>query len=1045
MSGTVSTFAGAGPFQSGFVNATGTSAKFNNPRGISADSSGNLYVADTSNNCIRKINTGAVVTTFAGQATSGSTNSTGTAASFFAPTDTVVDSSGNVFVADNGNNMIRKITSAGVVTTLAGQTTSGFLDSTGTAAKFNAPQGVTVDGSGNVYVADTNNNRIRKITSGGVVTTLAGTATAGSTDGTGTGATFNSPYGIYWDPTASVLYVGQSGSIRRVTTAGVVTTVVSGLGWIKGITVDNNGNMYASDATNNKILLISGGAASTAAGTGGSNWIDGDATTTAQFSAQSHICWSNGWMYIADTSNAAIRQFSPVTVVTSTDTGSGTEATSAESSAMSVPPSKVAFTLLAANNAGNGGTSYVMGPVSPAANSGLLAFVSTAHNPTATGDSLTCTGFGLNWTLIGQAVNPNGNCKIAVFYAQCGSSPGSGSVTVSFPNANQRDMPYALVQVTGHDPSLFVKQNAIGAEQSPGFAPFNFGATLGTMGSPYSRSIGFYVLFAGGTTTATQPTGWTSLFAGVGASNSSYGQLADSPNADTNGIATSSTSTVAMWAVLEVAGSIAALPNDSGAFTDGGENVVISRNLSDTDTGSATDAQLLYEAVGVKNDTDTGTFTESNGTVVQLTFDDDTAFFDEAAFLHQMGLSDPDTGTFTETEAVTASLVAPTDTATGTESLVDPFLLSDATDPGGDDVVVLDDQTVVHDVEGKTDTDNVSAVDAEALDNIATDAGVFTEGDNSQQQLTPKVSADSGTFTESANLDRFEYHAKTDAETFTFTDAEAELSGPGEDISEVADTGTFTESEVAEDVTFQDRFGDDPVAATDAEALLGQPADDDPVTATDGGEAVVRQVSDNDSVHISDSPAEAILNLLSSADTARFRDTGDLFEVIHGIITGDTGRFRDLIDYAIFIPPPDGSSPNDRSYNLQDLFSADEVETALSSDGTDNDDVTLAEDFSLEAGWGDDDDAGLTDAEAVEGFLADSDTVSCSDSEHLEILDADSLACDDGGEQVKIYYPKPPVGRLTVNNPGGRIEVSGGAGKVQMNNPSAKIREGRNE
>ena len=144
-----------------------------------------------------------------------------------------VDGSGNVYVADTNNHTIRKITSAGVVTTLAGTAgTSGSTNATGTAATFNRPRGVAVDGSGNIYVADTDNHIIRKITSGGVVTTFAGTAgNPGSTDGSGAAARFNYPNGLAVDVNGDV-YVADTGNhtVRRITSDGVVSTLVGQAG-----------------------------------------------------------------------------------------------------------------------------------------------------------------------------------------------------------------------------------------------------------------------------------------------------------------------------------------------------------------------------------------------------------------------------------------------------------------------------------------------------------------------------------------------------------------------------------------------------------------------------------------------------------------------------------------------------------------------------------------------------------------------------------------------------------------------------------------------
>ncbi|HIF27927.1 MAG TPA: hypothetical protein EYQ40_05270, partial [Candidatus Marinimicrobia bacterium] len=221
----VTTLAGSG--SQGSANGTGTAAAFYLPTDVALDGSGNVYVGDQYNHLIRKITSGGVVSTLAGSGSQGSTNGTGTAASFYKPSGVAVDGSGNVYVADKDNHLIRKITSGGVVTTLAGSGSVGSANGTGTAASFNYPSGVAVDGSGNVYVGDWGNHLIRKITSAGVVSTFAGSGSAGSANGTGTAATFNHPYGVAVDGSGNVYVADYLGNhlIRKITSAGVVTTL----------------------------------------------------------------------------------------------------------------------------------------------------------------------------------------------------------------------------------------------------------------------------------------------------------------------------------------------------------------------------------------------------------------------------------------------------------------------------------------------------------------------------------------------------------------------------------------------------------------------------------------------------------------------------------------------------------------------------------------------------------------------------------------------------------------------------------------------------
>lgn len=223
-----STYAG----ETGYGNSDGPAglARFDHPWSVAVDGSGNLFVADTANHTIRKIAPDGSVTTYAGTAgVSGSADGTGAFARFKSPQGVAVDASGNVYVGDAGNYTVRKIAPGGVVSTLAGGVgLNGSTDATGLDARFNAPFGVAVDGSGNVYVADVFNNTIRKIN--GVtrgVTTLAGTAgSSGSTDATGAVARFSYPAGVAVDGGGNV-YVADlaNNTIRKVTAGGVVTTL----------------------------------------------------------------------------------------------------------------------------------------------------------------------------------------------------------------------------------------------------------------------------------------------------------------------------------------------------------------------------------------------------------------------------------------------------------------------------------------------------------------------------------------------------------------------------------------------------------------------------------------------------------------------------------------------------------------------------------------------------------------------------------------------------------------------------------------------------
>ena len=265
----VTTFAGSGV--AGYADGSGNVAQFYHPGGLAVDSSGTVYVADSANQRIRKITSAGIVTTLAGSGVAGNADGTGSAAQFYYPNGVAVDSSGTVYVADYTNNRIRKITAAGVVTTLAGSGVAGYADGIGSAAQFTNPAGMAIDSSGTLYVADTNNHRIRKITAAGVVTTLAGSGVAGNADGIGTAAQFNGPFAVIVD-SSGTLYVADTNNqrIRKVTSAGAVTTLAgSGIAsfadgtgsaamfnYPMGIAVDASGTLYVGDSSTNRIRKI---------------------------------------------------------------------------------------------------------------------------------------------------------------------------------------------------------------------------------------------------------------------------------------------------------------------------------------------------------------------------------------------------------------------------------------------------------------------------------------------------------------------------------------------------------------------------------------------------------------------------------------------------------------------------------------------------------------------------------------------------------------------------------------------------------------------
>jgi hypothetical protein len=349
--GVVTTFAGSKD-EPGYVNGTGTAALFEALYGVAMDSAGNLYVTDGTIDLIRKVTPAGVVTTLAGYPSGGSTGGPGDVAQFNGPSGVAADGAGNVYVADRGNNTIRKVTSDGFVTTLAGTAGQvGSADGTGSAARFNAPNSVAVDGAGNVYVADSGNDTIRKITPGGVVTTLAGLAGVAAQypnggvyepdDGTGSAARFSDPQGVAADGAGNV-YVADTAAqiIRKITPAGVVTTLAGQPGrsgsrdgpgnlaqflYPYDVAVDGAGNVFVADSGNFTIRKITpGGIVSTPAGTVGQpGGTDGRGGGALFNTPQGLAVDGAGNVYVADIWDSEIRKLTPSTGVVTTIAGSG--------------------------------------------------------------------------------------------------------------------------------------------------------------------------------------------------------------------------------------------------------------------------------------------------------------------------------------------------------------------------------------------------------------------------------------------------------------------------------------------------------------------------------------------------------------------------------------------------------------------------------------------------------------------------------------------------------------------------------------------------
>jgi sugar lactone lactonase YvrE len=318
------TFLGTGSVST--LALTGTASTLGLVTGLTRDAAGNLFVCDRDANRIVKVTTDGVASVFAGSGSGGAiVNGTGTAAGFYAPYGIAIDGAGNLVVGEYANQAVRKITPAAVVTTLAGNGTAGFLNGTGTNATFNQPVGLAADASGNVFIADYLNNVIRKITPAGVVTTFAGSGTAALTDGTGTSAAFNGPFALAFDPNGNLIVADYlNHAVRKITPSGVVSTIAGNgtAGYLDatgsaarffrpaGLAIDGTGTIFICDAQNNRIRKISStGVVTTLAGNNNAGSTD-DVGTAAQFQYPLGLCadFANSTLYIADFGNRKIRK-----------------------------------------------------------------------------------------------------------------------------------------------------------------------------------------------------------------------------------------------------------------------------------------------------------------------------------------------------------------------------------------------------------------------------------------------------------------------------------------------------------------------------------------------------------------------------------------------------------------------------------------------------------------------------------------------------------------------------------------------------------------
>lgn len=341
---TIKSFAGNGT--SGFEgdSSAATAAKLYSPLGLAADSSGNIYISDQLNHRIRKVATNGTITTIAGKELQGSTGDDGaaTSAALNAPSGVAVDKSGNIYIADTRNHKIRKVATDGKITTFAGDGIAGFVEKNtdGTYvdaknAQLNFPTGVAVDASGNVYIADSANHRIRKVGTDGKISTVVGTGVAGyaGDDGMATSATLNHPTAVAVGSGGS-LYIAdqQNHRIRKVTPDGVIKSIagigqpgysgnggpatLAALFYPTGVAVDDSGNVFVADMTNNRIRRIAeDGTIAAIAGSGkfGDTGVD-EPGLNARLKFPTAVLVAGGKVYFSDSQNHRVKVLTPVAV-----------------------------------------------------------------------------------------------------------------------------------------------------------------------------------------------------------------------------------------------------------------------------------------------------------------------------------------------------------------------------------------------------------------------------------------------------------------------------------------------------------------------------------------------------------------------------------------------------------------------------------------------------------------------------------------------------------------------------------------------------------
>jgi streptogramin lyase len=316
--GTITTIAGTGV--QGFSGDGGpaVAAQLRSTYGVAVDRHGNVYIADYESYRVRRVSPGGTITTFAGTGAGGFSGDGGpaTSARLNAPIAIAMDGQGNLYIADFNNARVRKVSPGGTITTFAGTGVPGFSGDGGsaTSARLYAPHGVAVDGQGNVYIADSYNQRVRKVNPAGTITTIAGGGTSLGDGGSATSARLTNPRGVGADAQGNVYVLDESNRVRKVTPAGTITTIAGGGGsevrTPYGVAVDGQGNVYIADFYDHRVRKVSpGGTITTLAGTGagGFSGDGGPATSARLYGPYAVAVDGKGYVYIGDNQNRRVR------------------------------------------------------------------------------------------------------------------------------------------------------------------------------------------------------------------------------------------------------------------------------------------------------------------------------------------------------------------------------------------------------------------------------------------------------------------------------------------------------------------------------------------------------------------------------------------------------------------------------------------------------------------------------------------------------------------------------------------------------------------